>query len=86
VGPPRRRGRQLTDRSTSVPTPLSNPARSRLIRSLDIWHFEPHRLPEEEILACTIILFEVLYCIEGMEEAVGIPLCECKVTAVDVQG
>ncbi|TEB20637.1 HD-domain/PDEase-like protein [Coprinellus micaceus] len=62
--------------SEYVPTPLSNPARSRLIRSLDIWHFEPHRLPEEEILACTIILFEVLYCIEGMEEAVGIPLSQ----------
>ncbi|KAJ2925242.1 hypothetical protein H1R20_g11846, partial [Candolleomyces eurysporus] len=57
-----------------VPTSLSKPARSRLIRSLDIWHFEPHRLSEEEILASTIILFEALYRIEDMEEAVGVSL------------
>ncbi|KAJ3543261.1 hypothetical protein NMY22_g3212 [Coprinellus aureogranulatus] len=62
--------------SEYVPMSLSNSARSRLIRSLDCWHFEPHRLPEEEILACSIILFEVLYRIEGMEEAVGVPLTQ----------
>lgn len=62
--------------SEYVPASLTTPARSRLIRSLDCWHFEPHRLPEEEILACTIILFEVLYRIEGMEEAVGVPLAQ----------
>lgn len=60
--------------SEYVPMSLRTPTRSRLIRSLDCWHFEPHKLPEEEILACTMILFEVLYRIEGMEEAVGVPL------------
>ncbi|KAH9946868.1 HD-domain/PDEase-like protein [Amylocystis lapponica] len=49
-------------------------ARSRLIASLDTWHFEPHKLPEEEVVACTYILFEALYRIEGMQEAIGVPL------------
>ena len=49
--------------------------RSRLIKSLGSWHFEPLKLPEEEVLACTYILFESLFCKEGMQEDAGVSLC-----------
>jgi hypothetical protein len=58
----------------SIPTDLSTETRFRLIESLESWKFEPHKLPEEELLACTLILFEGLYRIEGIEEAVGVSL------------
>ena len=48
--------------------------RERLIHSLSSWHFEPHKLPEEEVVACSYILFEALYRIENMYEAVAVPL------------
>ncbi|KAG6849961.1 hypothetical protein H0H93_003150 [Arthromyces matolae] len=48
--------------------------RSRLIKSMEKWDFEPHKLPEEELLACTLILFEVLYRVDGMEEAIGVSM------------
>ncbi|GLB42300.1 putative phosphodiesterase [Lyophyllum shimeji] len=57
-----------------VPTDLPPDTRRRLIRSLEQWHFEPHKLPEEELLSCTLILFEALYRIEGMEETVGVSM------------
>ncbi|TFK19742.1 HD-domain/PDEase-like protein [Coprinopsis marcescibilis] len=57
-----------------VPASLPKPTRSRLIRSLDCWHFEPHKLPEEEVLAGTLLLFEALYRIDGMESSIGVPL------------
>lgn len=60
--------------SEFIPTDLSTETRFRLIESLDSWKFEPHKLPEEELLACTLILFEGLYRIEGIEDAVGVSL------------
>ncbi|KAF8068951.1 hypothetical protein FPV67DRAFT_1414332 [Lyophyllum atratum] len=60
--------------SDFVPTDLPPHTRPRLIRSLEQWHFEPHKLPQEELLSCTLILFEALYRIEGMEEAIGVSL------------
>ncbi|RPD75396.1 HD-domain/PDEase-like protein [Lentinus tigrinus ALCF2SS1-7] len=48
--------------------------RERLIHSLSSWHFEPHKLPEEEIIACSYILFEALYRIEHLYETVAVPL------------
>ncbi len=53
---------------------VSQDTRHRLIDALDSWHFEPHKLPEDEVLACTQILFEVLFRIEGMRETVGVSL------------
>ena len=47
---------------------------ARMIHSLSSWHFEPHKLPEEEVLACTYILFEALFRIQGMQDAVGVSL------------
>lgn len=67
---------QLTH--TSVPAHLSNEVRCRLINTLDSWHFEPHKLLDDEVLACTLILFEALLRIEGMEETVGISMSECN--------
>jgi hypothetical protein len=43
----------------------------RLIHSLDDWGFEPHKLPDEEVYTCCIILFEALFRIRGMQDAVG---------------
>ena len=48
--------------------------RERLIHSLSSWHFEPHKLPEEEVIACSYILFEALYRIENMFEVICVPL------------
>lgn len=52
--------------------------RTRAIETLDSWNFEPSKLPEEEVLVCTIILFEALLCKEDMEDetsvSLGLPL------------
>ncbi|PCH39434.1 HD-domain/PDEase-like protein [Wolfiporia cocos MD-104 SS10] len=53
---------------------LADATRHRLVRSLCAWNFEPHKLPEEEVLACSYILFEALFRIDGLQHAVGIPL------------
>ncbi|KIP06366.1 hypothetical protein PHLGIDRAFT_119069 [Phlebiopsis gigantea 11061_1 CR5-6] len=58
----------------SPPITISREARSRLINSLDSWHFEPHKLPEEEVLSCTYLLFEALFRTQGMQEDVGVSL------------
>lgn len=55
---------------------IDDDTRSRLIQSLGSWHFEPHKLPEEEVLACTYILFEALFRVRGMEADVGVTLGE----------
>ncbi|KAI0087418.1 hypothetical protein BDY19DRAFT_955703 [Irpex rosettiformis] len=55
---------------------IEDDVRSRLIQSLGSWHFEPHRLPEEEVLACAYILFEAVFRIEGMKEAISVPLAQ----------
>ncbi|KAL5522537.1 hypothetical protein ACEPAG_8553 [Sanghuangporus baumii] len=57
------------------PLPSISPGtRQRLIDILDDWHFEPHKLSDEEIIACTQLLFETLLRIEGMQQAVGVTL------------
>ena len=54
--------------------------RIQAIETLDSWNFEPSKLPEEEVLVCTIILFEALLCREGMEDetniSLGVPLSD----------
>ena len=59
--------------------------RERLIRSLSSWHFEPHKLPEEEVIACSYILFEALYRIENMFEVVGVPLGKLYVAFIQAR-
>ncbi|KAG7095349.1 hypothetical protein E1B28_006109 [Marasmius oreades] len=57
-----------------APTDLPVETRTRLIQSLDRWNFEPHKLPDEEVLSCTMILFEALFRIDGMQSLVGVTL------------
>lgn len=57
------------------PLPTISPStRGRLIKMLDDWKFEPHKLPDDEVLACTQLLFESLMRVEGMQEAVGVTM------------
>ncbi|PPQ96139.1 hypothetical protein CVT26_004774 [Gymnopilus dilepis] len=70
----------LNDNSLdTTPPPVPENVRTRLIWQLDKWHFEPHKLPDEEVLACTLLLFEALFRVEGMEEV--IPLSMDQITA-----
>ncbi|KIM91611.1 hypothetical protein PILCRDRAFT_810896 [Piloderma croceum F 1598] len=62
--------------SASLPPEICLATRQRLIESLDSWNFEPHKLPDEEVLCCTLILFETLFCVEGMDDDIGIPLSQ----------
>ncbi|KAI5122635.1 hypothetical protein M0805_008721 [Coniferiporia weirii] len=55
---------------------VSVTTRHRLIDALDSWHFEPHKLSDEEGLACTLLLFEALFRIEGMQEAIGVSIAQ----------
>lgn len=59
-----------------IPQAVPESVRSRLIHAVDRWHFEPHKLPDEEVLACTLILFETLFRIEGMGEVIPINIRE----------
>ncbi|THH12773.1 hypothetical protein EW146_g7382, partial [Bondarzewia mesenterica] len=58
------------------PPPLRIPekTRTRLIKSLDSWNFEPHKLPDEEVLFCSAILFQTLFRIEGMQQDSGVSI------------
>lgn len=46
----------------------------RLLKSLESWYFEPLRMPEHEILACVLFLFQVLFRIEGMKDAIKVDM------------
>jgi len=53
---------------------MLNEMRTQAIETLDSWNFEPSKLPEEEVLVCTIILFEALLSKEGMEDETNVSL------------
>ncbi|KAF9008107.1 HD-domain/PDEase-like protein [Hymenopellis radicata] len=55
-------------------TDLPPATRKRFICSLDSWNFEPHKLGDVEVLQCTMLLFEGLWRIAGMQETVGVSL------------
>ncbi|KAG1730867.1 uncharacterized protein EDB91DRAFT_744988 [Suillus paluster] len=59
-----------------ISSPIVIPAHMRvhLIECLDSWHFEPHNLPEEEVLFRAQILFGSLFQIEYMREDIGVSL------------
>ncbi|KAI6019891.1 hypothetical protein F5J12DRAFT_904254 [Pisolithus orientalis] len=60
--------------------PLIPPeTRLRLIGALDGWHFEPHKLPEEEVLYCAYILFESLFRRAGMHREIGVALTNVSI-------
>lgn len=62
-------------------SPIVIPAHTRahLIKYLDSWDFEPHNLPEEEVLFCAQILFESLFRIERMREDIGVSLDDISI-------
>lgn len=61
---------------SSPPIDIPVITRHRLIKSLDSWNFEPHKLPDEEVFCCTLILFETLFRVEQMQDDVGVSLSE----------
>ncbi|TDL25150.1 HD-domain/PDEase-like protein [Rickenella mellea] len=58
----------------SSPSKVSEDTRRRLIGALDSWNFEPHKLPDDEVLASALILFEVLFRIDGLQEEIDVSL------------
>jgi len=60
--------------SVSTNSDLPDDARTNLIKSVARWNFEPHRLPDEEVVSCTMVIFEALFRIEGMQDFAGVSL------------
>ncbi|KAI0051358.1 HD-domain/PDEase-like protein [Auriscalpium vulgare] len=58
----------------AIPFSIPEDTRARLIESLDSWHFEPHKLPDDEVLYCSYILFETLLRIDGLQESVRVSI------------
>ncbi|KAF8504419.1 hypothetical protein F5888DRAFT_1605950 [Russula emetica] len=54
----------------SAPIDVSLGRRAELIRSLDNWNFEPHKLPEHEVLYCSLVIFEALFRLDGLLDMV----------------
>jgi hypothetical protein len=74
--PPNLYKRNLTAPTFSTCPIILDEMRIQAIETLDSWNFEPSKLLEEEVLVCTIILFEALLCKEGMEDEIGVSLGE----------
>ena len=55
---------------TRGPINVSLERRAELIRSMDNWNFEPHKLPEHEVLYCSLVIFEALFRLEGLSDTV----------------
>ncbi|KAJ7052651.1 hypothetical protein C8F01DRAFT_1236252 [Mycena amicta] len=54
---------------------LAADSRTELIAKLDGWNFEPQSLPSEHHVAeCAVLIFEALFRIQGLQEAVGVSL------------
>ncbi|CAE7220044.1 unnamed protein product [Rhizoctonia solani] len=66
----------VEDPPRTPPTYTSpNPAhREHLIALLDRWEFEPHKLSDEDVLACAGLLFQAAFQIDGLQEDVGVGL------------
>ncbi|KAH7887005.1 hypothetical protein F5I97DRAFT_1872260 [Phlebopus sp. FC_14] len=61
------------------PIEIPTETRTRLIMAVDSWHFEPHKLPDEEVLFSAQILFESLFRIDGMQRDTGVSLAEISI-------
>ncbi|CAE6495015.1 unnamed protein product [Rhizoctonia solani] len=54
-------------------SPTPDPVhREHLISLLDHWEFEPHKLSDEDVLACAGLLFQAAFEIEGLQEDVQV--------------
>ncbi|KIK96208.1 hypothetical protein PAXRUDRAFT_138985 [Paxillus rubicundulus Ve08.2h10] len=58
------------------PVDIPLETRTRLIDALDSWHFEPYKLPDDEVLFCVQIIFESLFQIENMQKDTGVSLSD----------
>ena len=56
------------------PIHVSSERRAELIQSLDKWHFEPHKLPEHEVLYCSLAIFEALFRLDGIFDMVPVSI------------
>ncbi len=57
-----------------APIDVSLERRAELIRSLDKWNFEPHKLPEHEVLYCSLVIFEALFRLDGLLDMVPVSI------------
>ncbi|KAH9994701.1 hypothetical protein BJV77DRAFT_994294 [Russula vinacea] len=62
----------------SAPIEVSLERRAELIRSLDNWHFEPHKLPDHEVLYCSLIIFEALFRLDGILDMVPVSIDQIR--------
>jgi len=62
--------------SPSFYASLPESTRIHLIGLLDNWSFEPYLLPAELLVPCALLLFESLFCMEGMDDVIGLKLNE----------
>ncbi|KAJ7118646.1 hypothetical protein C8R43DRAFT_88344 [Mycena crocata] len=61
----------------SPTTAITADTRTRLIADLACWNFEPRMLPDEDhVVACAVLLFEALFRVEGIQEAVGVQMAQ----------
>lgn len=64
------------ERSGPINVPLER--RAELIRSMDSWNFEPHKLPEHEVLYCSLVIFEALFRLEGLLDTVPVSIDQVR--------
>lgn len=63
---------------TRGPINISLERRAELIRSMDNWNFEPHKLPEHEVLYCSLVIFEALFRLEGLLDMIPVSIGMCE--------
>lgn len=56
---------------------MSDETRTKLVELLNTPAFEPHKLLPEEVLMCSLMLFETLFQVDGLQEAAGVSLGLC---------
>ncbi|KAF7351360.1 High-affinity phosphodiesterase [Mycena sanguinolenta] len=67
----------VNEHAASCPPDLPPSTRAHLISQLSGWNFEPSALPDEDhVAACAVLLFEALFRIVGMREAVGVDVAQ----------
>ncbi|KAF9010209.1 hypothetical protein BDQ17DRAFT_1273998 [Cyathus striatus] len=59
----------------TVQPPLDPAARNHLISLLDSWSFQPSNLHDNDV-AATLLIFEAIFRIDGMQAAVGVSLAQ----------
>ncbi|KAH9072873.1 hypothetical protein EDB83DRAFT_2359621 [Lactarius deliciosus] len=62
----------------SSPIDVSLDRRCQLIKSLDNWNFEPHKLPEHEVLYCSLVIFEALFRLDGLSDTVPVSIDQVR--------